>query len=128
MKYGFTNRQVIVWVMALMLFLLHQIFVFLLKIKIGLADSYLDPFLLPLIVYPLMLFQFRLLKNDYNYRLSLPLLIALTVGFSLVSELIFPALSTRFTADLFDVVMILLGSFVWYLFFQKAYVPNEETC
>lgn len=128
MRYGFTNKQIIIWAITLILFLVHQFFVFLLKIKVGLADNYLDPFLLPLIVYPLMLLQFRVLKNDYSYRFSLPVLLALTLGFSLVSEIVFPALSARFTADFFDVIMIFSGSCIWHLFFQKARVVNEEYC
>lgn len=107
----FLNRSaVVVWWLALTLWLLHYVAATAGWSYPAIFDWWLDPFLMPLLLLPLMRFERQWILRQSGYRFRPVELVALGVGLSLVSEGLFPLLSQRFTADWADVMAIGFGT------------------
>jgi hypothetical protein len=102
------------------LFLLHQALQHLLKVKLPLADAYLDNLLaMPVILTLLVAERRHLFRKGADYRLSLLEVILATAYVSAISEWLFPLLSNRFTSDLPDIVFFFAGAGLYYFFQEK---------
>jgi hypothetical protein len=100
-----------VFIACCLLFVLHQILQKAAGIAMPLFDAYLDPFLAMPIMLTLLVVERRLLfGRGKQYRLSTLEAIIATIFIVLIAELAFPALSSRFTADWWDVVAFSLGT------------------
>ncbi|APS38833.1 hypothetical protein AO058_08080 [Salegentibacter sp. T436] len=100
------------------LFALLQTFYF---FEIPLPDFinfYLANFLCMPIVLSICLYTVQLLKKDKTLRLNLITVLSVFVMYAIYFEVILPPLHWRYTADIIDVLLYLIGSFLFY-FLQK---------
>lgn len=101
---------------CLLLFTLHQLLQWHFKILLPWPDAYLDNLVVMPIVLTLWLAERRwLFKKGNDYRLSVAEITVATLYILLVTELLFPLLSDRFTADAWDVLYTVVGSILFYL-------------
>ncbi len=103
------------------LFLLHQILQYGFGIYIPFVDSYLDPFVAPIVLLGAWQFErnWFLAKRAIPSRLFLSEVIALTIYVALVGEFIFPLLSAKFYYDPFDFAAYALGGFCFQILLNK---------
>ena len=99
------------FLIPLVIFLGHQLLELILHIRIAFIDNYLDPFCMSAMALHLLAAERQWLFNQPLNNLDV---IITTVVLAIVSEVIFPYLSDRFTADYWDVLAIASGS-VWYM-------------
>ncbi|PKD21173.1 hypothetical protein APR41_12220 [Salegentibacter salinarum] len=83
-----------------------------------LINFYLADFLCMPIVLSICLFTVQFLKKDKSLRLNLITVLSVFVMYAIYFEVILPPLHWRYTADILDVLLYLIGSFVFY-FLQK---------
>lgn len=108
------------FIICLAVFILHQLAQKFLNIHFGLADRYLDNLLaMPVILSLWKAEKTWLFKKDKNYQLSSLEIIMATAHVALITEILFPILSTNFTSDWIDVVFYSTGSLLFYIF-QKS--------
>lgn len=108
------------------LFLLHQLLQYGLQIYIPLADSYLDNLLAMPIMLTLLLAERRwLFRKGPHYHLSLLEILLTTLYISLISEFLFPKLSTRFTFDVLDFFFFFAGAGLYLLFIHRPMVTQR---
>ncbi|MEX2232312.1 MAG: hypothetical protein WD824_09135 [Cyclobacteriaceae bacterium] len=110
-----------VFVTCCTLFLAHQITQRVLHLSIPFADNYIDNFLATPILLTLLLVERRtLFRYGRDYTLSMPEVCLATVFIAVVGEILFPALSEKFTPDWLDVPFYALGSVLFYAAVNKA--------
>lgn len=115
---GFTFKQVGFWGIAVLVFAAHQLAERYLDIHQSAIDNYVDAFLFPVIVIPIILADTRLRLKDHSYKFPVVVVLGIMVALIVFSEVVFPYLSERFIGDVTDVMMIIAGSMVYYLFFN----------
>lgn len=104
-----------VFLISCLLFLVHQLLQKVLEIKLPAIDAYLDSFLLMPILLTFIVVERRwLFRSGSGYCLKLLDIVIATLFIAFVAELVFPALSPRFTADWWDVLAYALGSALFY--------------
>lgn len=102
--------------LPLVLLVLHQLSQKAFQIEIPLADNYLDPFCLGALAPHILC-----VEQHFFYRkkkLNILELVFLTHFLSIVSEIVFPRISDRFTADILDCFAIALG-ILWFVITSK---------
>lgn len=105
----------LVFLVSLLLFFLHQITQKVLHIQISWADHYMDMFVLMPIVLTLYTLERKYLFQQRGYSLTLLEACAATLLVGIVSELLFPRWSNRFTRDPLDIVYLILGASIYYV-------------
>jgi hypothetical protein len=110
------------FIVASVIFLLHQAAQKILGWHLPFTSSYLDNFLAMPIILTLWQAerQFLFLK-DPAYTLQLPQVLVATVYIAFISEVVFPYFTDRFTQDWVDVIFFLAGSIIFYLFNRHYY-------
>ncbi len=104
-----------VFIVCCLLFIAHQFLQKVLHIPMPLADQYLDNLLAPPILLTLLVVEKRLLfKRGSDYTLSVLEICMATVLIAVVSEYLFPYLSSEFIFDWVDIVFYALGSILFY--------------
>lgn len=104
-----------IFLSCLFLFIAHQLFQKVLNISLPLFDDYLDNLVAMPIILTIFLTEKRMLwGKGNNYKLPVLDIVLLTIYLSFISELVFPFLSNRFTADWLDVGCYVLGSYLFY--------------
>ena len=105
-----------VFVMSCVLFIIHQVVQGIADIKMPFINSYLDNLLAMPIILTLLLMERKYLYKwkDYN-RLTMLETITATLFISLVSEVIFPLFSDKYSGDWIDLIFYMLGAFIFYL-------------
>ena len=76
---------------------------------------YMNDFLCMPIVLFLCRSVVRLLRSNHSLQLPFPLILLLTLYFAFYFEYYLPQVNTRYTADIWDVVLYFLGSIFFYL-------------
>lgn len=99
--------------MPAVLFVAHQVLQHLVMIKVPLADNYLDPFCFSAII--LVTYEYERGKWIGHEPLLIFETIAWVIVLSVVSELLFPLLSSSFTSDWCDALAIAFGGLWFYL-------------
>lgn len=102
-------------------FLLHQILQYGFGFYLPFADSFLDPFIAPIVLLGAWQFErnWFFSKRAIPSRLFLTEVIALTIYVALVGEFIFPILSNKFYYDPLDFIAYALGGFCFQIFLNK---------
>ncbi|WP_156101207.1 hypothetical protein [Salegentibacter sp. Hel_I_6] len=67
------------------------------------------------IVLSICLFAVQYLKKDKNIRLNLITVFSVFLMYTIYFEVVLPPLHWRYTADIFDVFLYLIGSGLFYL-------------
>ena len=115
------------FLLSVLLFAAHQVLQWGLRIHLPWADAYLDNLLVMPVVLHLWLAEARLLfKRGAAYELSNAQIIAATVYFLGITELLFPLLSKRFTSDVWDIAYIAAGA-VLYALVSRRYKQKQPT-
>lgn len=99
------------------IFLVHLVMERVLQLNTGIAGRYLDNLLCMPIVLSFFLAERKWLHGS-SYELPTVLVLVATIYIAAVSELLFPAISSSFTADWLDVIFYALGSVV-FLFVRR---------
>lgn len=103
-----------VFVTCIILFVAHQIVGKLFNIQIEWADNYLDM----LVLMPILLTLYSMEKKYFNRsdeKVVTELeIVILTLNVGLISEKLFPYLSSRFTCDAKDFLFLSFGSLAFY--------------
>lgn len=103
------------WVVAIAIFLLHQLLQKILRLPVPIADQYLDPFL----SMPILLGAFTFGNPLLGIKIPIKQLKAweigcITLAFAILFEEGFPAWSGNFHKDLMDYPMYFSGAIVFY--------------
>lgn len=113
------------FIIALFLFVAHQIAQKLLNINLPILDSYLDPILLmPLLLHALLWERRLLFGFDDQHILSKKYIFLVWIIVSILAEFIFPSWNKGFTKDPIDILLYLIGSLIFMKFFNH---PTEIT-
>ncbi|WP_299601096.1 hypothetical protein [uncultured Aquimarina sp.] len=97
-------------VIAFSIYVLQQ-----LEIRLPLFfQNYLNDLLCMPLVLSVCQLAVRKLKNDTRILLPMPLLILVTIGYSIYFEWYLPQYDDRYTADWLDVLMYFIGMFFFY--------------
>ncbi len=105
------------FILVFIIFLLHQVAEKIFAYHIPFFDNYLDPFLCTPIMLTFLLFERRVFfKEGEGFILSVLEIIVATIGMICISEILFPYLSSQFTADWHDGIGLSLGSLYFYFF------------
>lgn len=114
-----------VFIICALLFIVHQVLQKGLDITFPMFDRYLDNLLaMPIILSLLLVERQYLFKRGKAYRLSTLDVVVATVFIALISEIIFPLLSPKFTTDWWDVAFLALGSLIFYITINQ--IPTKE--
>ena len=114
------------FIVSCVLFLVHQLLQHSFKVPVPFADAYLDNILAMPIILTLLVAERRCLFNrGVAYNLSLQEVLLTTADISLVSEYLFPFLSTRFVTDPMDFVFFFAGTGL-YLLNEKLIVIDAK--
>lgn len=101
------------FVLSTILFLAHQLLQKVLYVKLKMADSFLDPLVfMPICLY-LLTRERRWFLKEPNYQLPIVHILCYVFLMILVSEIVFPALSDKFTADPLDALCFLAGAILF---------------
>lgn len=104
------------FIISCILFLGHQLLQHVLNISIPIVDDYLDSFLAMPIILPLLLAERRyLFRRGRSYNLPVLEVVLATIYISIISELVFPLLSPRFTFDWLDFIFFFAGAGIYML-------------
>lgn len=110
------RSAIIFWCLAFIV-LIHQILI-LTNIRIHLLDAYLDDLLaLPIILF-LILFVQRYRTGNTRYQLPGQHIFSVMVIMIVIMEGVLPLFSTRYTSDIIDAGMYVVGA-LGFLFIQK---------
>ncbi|WP_048331536.1 hypothetical protein [Bizionia psychrotolerans] len=105
--------------------LLIAVFIYILqKFQIPLPDwiyFYVNDFLCMPIVLILSLALIRHLKKTENVYVPLLVVLALTSYFAFYFEWFMPQITTRYTADIIDVVLYFLGAMLFFKFQKRLF-------
>ncbi|RKN82558.1 hypothetical protein D7Z94_01550 [Ulvibacterium marinum] len=88
------------------------------------TNNYLNDFLCMPIVLFMGQFAIRKLKGNNTLRLPWPLILTLTLFYSVYFEYYLPRINLRYTADFLDVVLYFSGSAFFYLMENKLTVQT----
>ena len=116
--FGFNTAQIIVYVTCVGIFLAHQYFEGTNQ-SLEIINNYIDPLLLPILFLPIILIERRWLLDDNSHRFSAVFLFVYLILFAIISELIFPLFSEKFTADWIDVILMGVGVAIFHMVFNK---------
>lgn len=106
---------IITFVLCLTLFLAHQYLQGTAKVPIPFPDGYLDPFLIMPLLLHLVVLERKLLSGNAAYRMPLIQIPGFIVMVAFMGEIVFPLLSSRHVADLWDVIAYILGGLAYAL-------------
>lgn len=110
------------YILFVVLFILNQILERVLHIYIPILYSYFDDILaVPILVgtYQILMQQ---LKKDYLVSIYMPIIAILMLSVNF--ELILPQISTKYTSDLVDILMYILGAILFIVFLYK--LPQKK--
>lgn len=117
-----------VFIISCLLFVLHQVLQKGLEISMPFIDEYLDNLLAMPIILTLLLVERRVLfKRGKNYRLPVLDVVIATFYISLITEVLFPLLSDRFTGDWWDLFFYATGSLVFMLTINPSISKNKAS-
>ncbi len=107
------------FVVAIVLFVSHQISQKILHIRLDLLDNYLDPLLLMPLLLHAILWERRLVFGfDEHHILPKIIIFLVWLLVSVLAEFIFPILNKGFTTDFVDIFLYGIGSIVFVKFFN----------
>ncbi|MBA2746341.1 MAG: hypothetical protein H0U44_08965 [Flavisolibacter sp.] len=116
------------FILACAIFILHQVLQKIMHVPEAYVDSYLDNLLAMPIVLSLWQTEKHLLfKKPVDYKLSLLEIIIATIYIIIISEIIFPRFSEKFTSDWIDGIFFFMGSALFYIVEKKSTKPKHET-
>ena len=114
------------FILCVVLFILHQVSQYILKIPLPFLNNYLDNFLAMPIILTLLLAEKKYIFKQKNESLSLLFTIIATLYVALVTEWLFPFISDRFTTDWADLVFYSLGSILYYFTMNRFPVKEKN--
>lgn len=104
---------IILVAVSALLFLIHQYFQMVIKLKIAFMDNYLDPaVLMPLLLYA-VLWERRLILKNKNLVLSYTEIFGYFLLMVLIGEILLPLFSEKFTADYWDILAYAFGTLAY---------------
>ncbi len=110
-----------VFIICLLLFIIHQLLQKVYGQHFPLVDNYLDNVLaMPVILTLFLAERMVLFKKKRNYRLPAADVIIATGYIILITEIIFPLLSNKYSADWADVIFYSMGSILFYFTINKT--------
>lgn len=109
------DKPLLLFLVCLALFCIHQFLERVVHIEIALLDNYLDPLLFMPVLLHLFTIERRLLTGNPSYRLPL-IHVALYLGIvSVLAEAVFPAFNAKLVGDPLDVCLYILGAALYVL-------------
>ena len=103
------------FIVCMVLLALHQFQQYVLKLSVPVADAYLDNLLaMPILLFLLVAERRLLFKRGAYYQLSMAEVVLATLYVSVISELLFPLLSSRFVFDWMDFLFFFIGAAIYY--------------
>lgn len=110
-----------------LLFIAHQVTQKMLDISIPLADSYLDNLVaMPIILTILLAERQWLFRRGRDYRLTPMEIVVATAYISLISEVVFPMVSSSFRFDWIDILLYAFGSLLFHFFINKPSPAKQQ--
>lgn len=113
------------YIFPLFLFIVHQVTQKILGLEFLFFDSYLDPFCLTALFFPLLKLERKILFGQDKLNLLELLLIFMVLV--IVFEGILPFYFKQFVSDFWDVVAMALGT-IWFVIFEKKTARSNKFC
>ena len=111
------------FILPLLAFIVHQIVEHYFKKPLPILDNYLDPFCASVLILHALAFERRFLVD---WSLTLLDVVIAVVLLAIVSELVFPYFSYKFTSDIWDALSFALGG-VWFVLLRRDMIVKENT-
>ena len=108
------------FIVSVALYLFVHFFRFVNRPLPALVNNYLTDFLCMPIILTISLIGVRYFKKIPSFKLSLLMILGMTVFYALLFEWFLPLNKIRYRADLVDVVFYFLGAFGYFLLWQKS--------
>lgn len=109
------------FLIVVILFLIHQLIEKTDYYHFTFADNYFDPFACAIVILTIFLWEKRwIYQKGKHYVLSYFEQFVGILFIALVSEWVFPNISTDFTQDIRDVISIILGGIYFSIFINKT--------
>lgn len=108
------------FMVSVVLYLFVHFFRFVNRPLPALVNNYLTDFLCMPIILTISLIGVRYFKKIPSFKLSLLMILGMTVFYALLFEWFLPLNNIRYRADLVDVVFYFLGAFGYFLIWQKS--------
>ncbi len=102
-----------IWIVGIA-FVAHQIVQKLLQLSIPLIDSCFDPFACAVLALFIAEQEQKIIRQNQNYYFQVYELLGIVLFLAILSEEIFPILSSRFTKDIYDYFSFGAGAFYFY--------------
>ncbi|SHJ14215.1 hypothetical protein SAMN04487911_11226 [Arenibacter nanhaiticus] len=83
-------------------------------------NNYVNDFLCMPIVLFVCQFGIRKIKRNNNIRLSLPIMLSLSLYYAIYFEYFLPKVSLRYTADPIDVLLYFIGALFFYVIEKRS--------
>ncbi|MGB0861591.1 MAG: hypothetical protein ACPGXZ_01685 [Saprospiraceae bacterium] len=109
-----------VFVMASLLFVIHQVLQKIFEISIPLFDNYGDDFVGMPIILTIFLVEQRFIWKRVQTNLSLFQVVVFTILFAVFFENILPLFNHNYTADYWDYLAYGLGSWFFFITINKS--------
>jgi hypothetical protein len=99
-----------------------------LHIQLGVLDRYLDNLVaMPVILTLFQVEKIWLFRKGNDFKLPVAEIVLVTLYILLITEIVFPALSTDFTGDWADAIFYSTGSLGFYLYNQRNKLWVQES-
>jgi len=109
--------RIVLWFLLILIFALNQLFE-----NFGGRIFFLYSYLDDLLFFPIILTLILIIQQKtfhINYVLSKQSIFFSFIFFSVLTEIIYPNISPRFTYDSFDLIAYALGVMIFYWYFNK---------
>ncbi|WP_207493668.1 hypothetical protein [Aridibaculum aurantiacum] len=117
-----------VFIICLVLFIIHQVMQKGMNMHHPFMDSYLDNLVaMPVILTLLLAERQWLFKKGNTYRLPALDIALATLYIILITEILFPLFSEKFTGDWVDAICYALGSLLFYFTINKISSTTRTT-
>ena len=107
------NKEHLLFGSCLFVFILHQVLEKIVHVSLALADNYLDPLVCMPIILQLFVWERRILFSDPLYQIPILHCAGYFIVIAIVAEIIFPTISSRFTADFMDILCYAAGTLLY---------------
>jgi hypothetical protein len=117
-----------VFIICAALFITHQAMQKVCGLHFPLIDNYLDNLLaMPIILTLLLAERIVLFKKEKNYQLPSATIIITTLYIIVITEIIFPLLSDKYSGDWTDAVFYCIGAALFYSTINKVETRTMAT-
>jgi hypothetical protein len=120
------NKEYLLFGSCLIIFIMHQVLEKIDNVSVELADNYLDALVCMPIILQLIVWERRFLLSDPFNKLPIMHCAGYFMVIAIAAELLFPSISSRFTADYIDIFCYGAGTLL-YIGINNSTYPRTDS-